>query len=87
MAHKIGLRFSLVSLVLGHRESEIEEVFDKMIVEDEEKQFVRISWEDIYQFIVTNKIDSKEYFLITDYYKNKCLGYNSNQSLIKAFAI
>jgi len=87
MAHKIGLRFSLVSLVLGHRESAIEEVFDKMIVEDGEKQFDRISWENIYQFIVTNKIDSKDFITITDYYKNKCLGYNSNQSLIKAFSI
>lgn len=28
MAHKIGLKFSLVSLVLGHRESEIEEILD-----------------------------------------------------------
>jgi len=87
MAQKIGLRFSLVSLVLGHRELEIEETFDKMIVEDEEKQFDRITWEDIYQFIITNKNDSKDFITITDYYKNKCLGYNSNQSLIKAFSI
>lgn len=87
MANKIGLKFSLLSLVLGHRELEIEDTFDKMIVEDDEKQFYRISWEDIYQFIITNRIDSKDFITITDYYKNKCLGYNSNQSLIKAFTI
>ncbi|MBX3007608.1 MAG: hypothetical protein KF816_06225 [Melioribacteraceae bacterium] len=87
MSYRIGLKFSLISLVLGNRELEIEEVFDKMIVEDKEKQFDRISWEDIYHFIVTNKIESNDYKIIIDYYKNKCLGYNSSQSLIKAFSI
>lgn len=85
MANKIRLKFSLLSLVLGDRELEIEDTFDKMIVEDDEKQFYRISWEDIYQFIVTNKIDSKDFAIIINYYKNKCLGYNTNQDLIKAF--
>lgn len=85
MAHKIGLKFLLISLVLGNRELEIEENFDKMIVEDEEKHFNRITWEDIYQFIVNNKVDSKEFSIISDYYKNKCLGYDSNQIIIKAF--
>ncbi|GAB6283461.1 MAG: hypothetical protein STSR0008_22290 [Ignavibacterium sp.] len=87
MAHEIGLRFSLVSLVLEHRELEIEDTFDKMIVEDKGKQFDRITWEDIYQFIITNKNNSKDFIKIAYYYKNKCLGYNSNQSLIKAFFI
>ncbi len=87
MAKKIGLKFSLISLVLGSRELDIEETFDKMIIENQDNQFDRITWEDIYQFIVKNKIDSKDFLIITDYYKNKCLGYNSNQSLIKTFSI
>lgn len=87
MAHNIGLKFFHVSLVLENREIKIEETFDKMIVEDSEKQFNRITWEDIYKFIITNKNDSKDFITITNYYKNKCLGYNGNQSLIKAFSV
>jgi hypothetical protein len=87
MAQKIGLEFSLISLVLENREKDLEENFGKFIVEDGQKKFKRISWEDIYQFIITNKINSKDFIIITNYYKNKCLGYNSSQSLIKAFSI
>lgn len=87
MANQTGLNFSLISLVLENRELEIEKDFDKMIIEDENKQFSRMTWEDIYRFVVSNRIESKDFSIIIDYYNNKCLGYNSNQYLIKAFSI
>jgi hypothetical protein len=86
MANKIGVKFSLISLVLGDRDIGLDVTFKKMINEDCDKQFNRMTWEDIYEFILKNNINSHDYPIITDYYKNKCLGY-ANNTLIKAFSI
>lgn len=86
MATQIGLNFSLISLVLDKREQDIETSFNKLIVSDNINRFFRISWEDIYKFIVDNKISSEDFITIINYYQNKCLGYNENQNLIKAFS-
>ena len=86
MAQRLDLDFQLVSLVIGNREQNLESEIRKYFIESFERKFKRITWEQIYDFILSTS-DNKEKWIITEYFANKTIGYGSDSKLIKAFNI
>jgi hypothetical protein len=86
MAKQTGLDFELYSLVMQSREQDLESEFDKHLIETPERKFSRMTWEQIYEFVNTLP-DSEEKQIMTDYFKNKTIGYSSEGNIIKAFNI
>lgn len=85
IAHKLGLNFELHSLVRDSSEKQLKNEFGNLIIETPERKFDRITWEQIYDYILkTNNCSEKQ--IMIDYFKNKTVGY-SNKKLIKAFNI
>lgn len=86
MAKQLEIDFEFYSLVLQSREQEIILDFGEHIIETSERKFLRLTWEQIYNYIKTLK-DNKERQKITEYFENKTIGYSSNRTIIKAFDI
>ncbi len=86
MAKQLGVDFEFYSFVMQSREQEIKKDFGKHIIETYERKFLRMTWEQIYDYIKTLP-NNKEKQKMTDYYENKIIGYNSNGTRIKAFDI
>ena len=86
IAHTLDLDFYLVNLVLSEREKDIERVFGPHIKENEHRKFLRVTWEDIYQFILNGELSTQDKNVITTYFDEKTLGYK-NGRLQKAFSI
>jgi hypothetical protein len=86
MAKQIGLEFEFYSLVINTREKQLETEFDKHIIETDERKFSRMTWEQIYYFILATP-DIKEKQIMTEYLKNKTIGYGSDGKINKAFNI
>ncbi len=86
MARQVGLDFEFYSLVLQSREHNLETEFDKNIIETSERKFSRMTWEQIFGFVDTLP-ESLEKQMMTDYFKNKTMGYSSEGNIIKAFNI
>lgn len=86
MAKQLEVDFEFYSLVMQSRELEIEATFGKHIIETTERKFSRLTWEQIYAFIKLLP-DNKEKHIMTEYFENKTIGYNSNGSIIKAFNV
>lgn len=86
MAKKLSVDFEFYSLVMQSRELDIEATFGKHIIETTERQFSRLTWEQIYAFIKLLP-DNKEKHIMTEYFENKTIGYNSISAIIKAFNV
>jgi len=86
MANQLGLDFFLVNLVLSEREKDIESTFRIHIKENPKRKFIRITWEDIYQLILTNSL-GKDRSMMINYFETKTIGYDQNGQLQKAFTI
>jgi len=86
MAEQIGLDFEFYSLVMNSREKNLETEFDKHIIENSERKFSRMTWELIYEYIL-NTTETKEKQIMTDYFKNKTIGYGSDFQIIRAFNV
>lgn len=88
IASQLNLNFYLINLTLSNKEKDIENIFKKHIKEDDLKLFKRITWEQIYNYISKEKLSAgdKNTKTITDYFKNKTLGYK-NKKIKKAFQI
>jgi len=87
IAHCIGLDFYLVNLVRSEKERDIERTFRKHIKESQRRRFLRVAWEDVYQFISNSKPRTTEMNRMIKYFQNKTVGYDKNGKLQKAFAI
>jgi len=87
IASALDLDFFLVNLVLSERERDIEDVFKPLIKESGRRKFLRMTWEDIYQFILNSQISSDERDIIITYFDEKTLGYDAEGRLRKAFSI
>lgn len=86
IAQKTDKDFWLVNLVRKECEKNIETEFKKHIIENSHRNFVRATWEDIYDFIAgTKKTEDRDAFL--SYFRNKTLGYDPKGRIIKAFSI
>jgi hypothetical protein len=86
MAKQLEIDFEFYSLVMQSRDQKIKEDFGKHIIETSERKFLRLTWEQIYNYVQT-LTDNKEKQIMTDYFKNKTIGYSSNRTIIKAFNI
>ncbi len=84
MAEHQGLDFYLVNLVLSERETDIEAIFRRHIKENQRRKFMRVTWENIYQYI-TNISLSKNKDIMIRFFKNKTIGYNGKGKLQGAF--
>ena len=67
-------------------EIELESEFDRRIIETPGRKFSRLTGEKIYKFIQTTS-PTREREIITEYFKNKSIGYNSEGKIIKAFNV
>jgi hypothetical protein len=85
MANQLGLDFEFYGLVMNSRDKQLENEFGNHIIETNERKFLRMTWEQINNFI-QNTPNSQEKQIMTDYFTNKTIGYNSN-NLVRAFDI
>lgn len=83
IAKELGLDFWLVNLVLKGEEEGIEATFKKHIKEGPERQFKRMTWEEIYEFIPTRKKNAEA---MLGFFENKTFRYAGGR-LEKAFSI
>lgn len=86
IAKQLGIDFEFYSLVTQSRDQEIESDFGKHIIENEERKYFRLTWEQIYDFVI-KLTNNKEQTKMIEYFENKTIGYNSNGKIIKAFSI
>lgn len=86
MAKQMGVDFYLINLVLSDRESNIETIFKKHIRENQQRHFLRITWEDIYEYVLGSGY-SKSREEMLRFFRNKTIGYNTGRKLKKAFDI
>jgi len=86
MAKQQGLDFYLINLVLSKREANIEAIFKRHIKENPRSEFLRITWEAIYQYI-SKGISSRDTDVMMRYFRGKTIGYDGNGRLQRAFSI
>jgi len=86
MAKQQDLNFYLVNLVLSEKEKDIENIFKGYIRETKRRKFLRITWEDIYSYIL-NSNSSRDKDIILNYFRNKTIGYDGEGKLQRAFLI
>jgi len=87
IAQRLQLDFCLVNLVLSDREKNIEKIFGIYIRENQRRRFIRVTWEDIYAYILHNNSSSRGKAIIKRYFRNKIIGYAGLGKLQKAFSI
>ncbi|MCK4244581.1 MAG: hypothetical protein KAX20_03040 [Candidatus Omnitrophica bacterium] len=86
IAKQLDLDFYLVNLVLSERERDIKEIFKMHIKENRHRKFTRITWEEIYKYILSTKKANREKEAIIEYFRNKSIGYKyKDRHLQKAF--
>ena len=87
IAQQSGKDFYLINLVLQNREVNIHNAFLKHIHANGKYRFFRISWEDIYRFVLRNPTDNALKIQVVSYFENKAIGFNFYGLLQKAFSI
>jgi len=86
IANQLNLDFYLINLTLSNQEKNIEQIFKKHITEDDSRIFKRITWEQIYGYILNSDFSGHDKEIMTKYFKNKSMGYDSNGNLQRAFS-
>ena len=87
LASQIGKDFFLINIVLSEREKDIEQRFLPYIQQEINRQFKRVTWEDIYGFVVDNELGNGGKSVILEYFRTKTIGYNRFGELQKAFMV
>jgi len=85
IANRLNVDFEFYSLVKQSRDITVEAEFSKHIIPCEKRKFSRLTWEEIYRYIETLE-DNVEKQKMTDYFKNKTVGY-INGNIKQAFSI
>jgi hypothetical protein len=86
LASQTGRDFFLINLVLSERETDIQKLFLPHIRMEPNRQFMRVTWEEIYGFIKDTALKSNEKSVILEYFINKTIGYRVGV-LQKAFSV
>lgn len=86
IAKLLNLNFYLVNLVLSNKEGNIERIFKRHIKENNSRKFLRITWEDIYQYILSSHITGEDKETVITYFENKTIGYDKDAKIQKAFS-
>jgi len=83
------LNFYLLNLVRKNekKEKDIGSEFGKCIKQNENREFMRVTWEDIYKYILTTDMLGEDKDKMLGYFRNKTIGYPRNGELQKAFLI
>jgi hypothetical protein len=85
IAEQQHLDFFLINLVLSEREPCIEEIFRQHINENERRYFRRVTWENIYEYILKASINNEKEIML-NYFRNKTIGYKDGK-LQRAFSV
>jgi hypothetical protein len=86
IAERLNLEFYLINLVQSEKEEEVEREFKGYIKENQSRKFVRVTWEGIYEYILSSVLAGRDKDMITRYFKNKTIGYQ-NGKLQRAFSL
>ena len=86
LAQELGVDFYLLNLVPAEKEINIEKHFSPYIQQNNRRKFIRISWEDIFEFIIQKAPEGSEKDLVKKYFQTKTIGYNRRGELMKAFS-
>jgi hypothetical protein len=86
IANKKGLDFEFYGIVLQSKEPDLKEEFGKHIIRTPQSEFSRLTWEEIFNFIVQSKETPDKQKMI-NYFQNKTIGNNSSNDLMKAFNV
>ena len=90
MADNENLDFCLLNLVRKNEKKEEKNIgseFGKCIKQNENRKFMRVTWEDIYKYILATDVLSEDKDKILEYFRNKTIGYDGKGELRKAFSI
>lgn len=86
LAQELGVDFYLINVVPAEKEKNIVERFSGFIQQNNRRKFIRISWEDIFEYIIQQAPEGSEKELVKIYYQTKTIGYNHQGELMKAFS-
>jgi hypothetical protein len=86
LARQLGLDFYLINLVLSGRELDIVQRFCPHICMTANRQFKRLTWEGIANFVSAEAPASIEKLALLAYFENKTIGYNRNGEIQPAFS-
>ncbi|PKN68526.1 MAG: hypothetical protein CVU54_14510 [Deltaproteobacteria bacterium HGW-Deltaproteobacteria-12] len=87
LAKEMDRNFYLLNIVLSERDKDIEAQFIPHIIQVAgQRQFKRISWEELYRYITDNVPDNQDKEKMVAYFQNKIIGYKGGD-LQKAFSI
>ncbi|TFH03816.1 MAG: hypothetical protein E4H14_16020 [Candidatus Thorarchaeota archaeon] len=86
MAEQMNIKFYLINLVLAEREADIEILFRRHIEENQRRQFLRVTWESIYEYVL-NSSPSRNKKEMIRYFRNKTIGYDNRGKLQRGFSI
>lgn len=84
--HEPRLRFYLVNVVRDGEETDIEETFGDHIRQDDQRRFVRLTWEEIHRYIATSTPQDKAKDALLTYFSDKTMGYPVGK-LVRAFNV
>lgn len=90
IANNENLDFCLLNLVRKNEKKEERNIgseFGKCIKQNENRKFMRVTWEDIYEYISATDVLDKDKNKVLGYFRNKTIGYGRNGELQKAFSI
>ena len=87
IAEQIKRDFYLINVVPIERETDIEKQFTPHIRVTGNRQFKRLSWEELYGYVAANVPDGEDRRRLTVYFENKTIGYDPFGMLQKAFSI
>jgi hypothetical protein len=87
LANKMKLDFYLLNVVLTKRETDIEKKINPHIQTGTNRQFKRVTWEEIHSFIAEYAPEEHNKSVILEYFRNKTIGYNRKGELQKAFMV
>jgi len=86
LAQEMGVDFYLVNVVRAEKEKDIVERFSGFIQQNNHRKFMRLSWEDIFEYILQQAPEGSEKDLVKKYFQTKTIGYNHRGELMKAFS-
>ena len=86
IANQLQLDFEFYCLVLESNEPDLKAGFEKHIFTSNRSEFYRLTWEEIFNFIIQTRETPEKQKMIA-YFRNKTIGYNSDNLLIKAFTV
>jgi hypothetical protein len=87
LANEMKLDFYLLNVVLTEREIDIEKRISPHIQTETYRQFKRVTWEEIHNFIAEYAPEEHNKSVILEYFINKTIGYNRFGELQKAFKV